>query len=499
MTAGNQVPTFRHVLDYSRTEGDACIAFCRSELCIEFDLWQENILRDWLAVHPVLEGGEKRWRYVHLRNGLEVPRQNGKTAIVEGRIIFGAAVKGEQILYTAHDYSTVQKLFDRLKMFFGERKNDANAPFPRLNRIVRAVRLATGKEAIFLKNGGAIYLSTRTKSSKRGYTVDVVVADESQELTEIQAKAILSTASSSPLHNPQYIFTGTPPGPESSGVTFMHMRDKLMSGSEANDISWSEWSVDELGDITDESRWMRVNPAMGVRIDADIIRSQMETFKDPLSFAQECLGYWLPKTKLQTVIEADKWDACFTDSPPSMVDRKKPDPETVICYAVRFSPDNSTGALSVCLKKPGELPYIQCIRSFEMLDGIEWLVDWLIQRKDIAAQVVVDGRSNAGDLHDRLLRAGMSKKALIVPGASDAISAYSLLLNSTKEGNLRHSAGDALTRSATGTAMRKIGNTGGFGFQSTDEADATLIESCALALWAASNTKRRPGRKVVVY
>ena len=36
-------------------------------------------------------------------------------------------------------------------------------------------------------------------------------------------------------------------------------------------------------------------------------------------------------------------------------------------------------------------------------------------------------------------------------------------------------------------------------FEYVGGADATLIEACALALWQAKTTKRRPGRKAVVY
>jgi hypothetical protein len=50
----------------------------------------------------------------------------------------------------------------------------------------------------------------------------------------------------------------------------------------------------------------------------------------------------------------------------------------------------------------------------------------------------------------------------------------------------------------TNQSMTMIRN-GGWGFASTDTADATLIESCALAYWAAMTTKRDPSRKAVVW
>ena len=73
------------------------------------------------------------------------------------------------------------------------------------------------------------------------------------------------------------------------------------------------------------------------------------------------------------------------------------------------------------------------------------------------------------------------------------------IANAVKEGQITHYGQPALDASATKTTKRRIGNNGGWGFQSTDEADATLIEACALAYWGAMTTKRRPGRKAVVF
>ena len=41
-----------------------------------------------------------------------------------------------------------------------------------------------------LKNGGSIEFIARSKSSGRGFTVDVLVCDEAQELTDEQMEAI---------------------------------------------------------------------------------------------------------------------------------------------------------------------------------------------------------------------------------------------------------------------------------------------------------------------
>ena len=191
---GCQQPTFHRSLPYKKSLGDTAIKLSTA-LGSPLDEWQRDTIRDWLAVDPETK------RYIHRRCGLAVPRQNGKTLLIEMRIHIGIAL-GEMILYTAHDYSTVTQLFDRMKGFYGEKARDPEAKYPELNKMVRSVRKGTGKEAIFFSNGAAIYFSTRTKSAKRGFTVDVVIADEAQELNDSHLKAMLSTASAGPRHNP---------------------------------------------------------------------------------------------------------------------------------------------------------------------------------------------------------------------------------------------------------------------------------------------------------
>ena len=134
-----------------------------------------------------------------------------------------------------------------------------------------------------------------------------------------------------------------------------------------------------------------------------------------------------------------------------------------------------------------------------MAGGMAWFVENLTKRKDKAAQIVIDGQGNAQTLNDRLLENGMSSKTIIRPSTGDAIAAYASLANAVNEQQITHYGQPGLDDSATKTKKRRIGTRGGWGFESTDEADATLIESACLAYWGAMTTKRKPGRKAVVF
>lgn len=146
------------------------------------DPWQAWVLDNWLATM----GGT----WANLTCGLAVPRQNGKNAAIEIRELFGVIGRGERILHTAHEVKTAQKHFRRLKRFFGQKTNDPAAKFPELNALVENVRNVNGQEAIFLKNGGSIEIAARSKGSGRGFTVDVLVMDEAQQLTDEALEAL---------------------------------------------------------------------------------------------------------------------------------------------------------------------------------------------------------------------------------------------------------------------------------------------------------------------
>ena len=82
------------------------------------------------------------------------------------------------------------------------------------------------------------------------------------------------------------------------------------------------------------------------------------------------------------------------------------------------------------------------------------------------------------------------------PSTVDAVAAYTAFVDATREHSVSHAGQPALVDSATLSDMRKIGTDGGFGFQSNDKADATLVEACALAYWCAISIRRNPRQEL---
>ena len=117
-------------------------------------------------------------------------------------------------------------------------------------------------------------------------------------------------------------------------------------------MSWNEWSVDEVGDIHDEKRWYDANPALGIRLDIGVVRAEASTMND-VSFAQERLGYWIPKYQFVAVINENEWKRCETKNPPE---------DGKLTYAVKFSADGATVSLAVAFKpKSGPALFLRSI------------------------------------------------------------------------------------------------------------------------------------------
>ena len=125
---GSQFPTYSWCDSYTRTEGKFASAMA-DVYGMPPHQWQKTVLDDWLAL-------DDNGRLLNSLCVLAVPRQNGKTGVADPRETWGLVRRGEQILHTAQEFQTAQKAFARLRKKFGNSKNDPNAEFPELNRLV---------------------------------------------------------------------------------------------------------------------------------------------------------------------------------------------------------------------------------------------------------------------------------------------------------------------------------------------------------------------------
>jgi len=447
----------------SRDDGDDA-AFLSAAYGLAPDDWQRLVLDDWLA--RASRGG----KYASLTCGLAVPRQNGKNAIVEMRELFGIVQLGEKFLHTAHEVKTARKAFLRLASFFENPRK-----WPELAELVKDIRRTNGQEAIVLTNGGSVEFVARSKGSGRGFTVDVLVCDEAQELSDDALEALMPTTSAAPLGNPQWIFTGTPPSPSANGEVFTRTRVDALSGKSSR-LSWHEWSCDGAVDLDDPLLAASANPSLGGRLQWDVVFGERARFSDE-GFARERLGMW-DSAGSQRVISADSWQVC--------ADANLRDAGGEVAIALDVSPDRSTATIASAAFTVDGLPYVDVVESRrgEPDWGVQRFVD-LCDRHDVRA-VVVDGASAAFSLVDALRQRGVT---VTVTTARQMAAAFGGFYDAVMDGQLRHLDQPILNSALAVARKRQIGDSG-FGWSRKDsESDITAVTAATLALWGLTSSE----------
>jgi hypothetical protein len=461
---GSQEPSVRIAPDYQTSDGLDAVKILRAG-GIVLDEWQVDALCDWMGRSPA-------GLWAASTCGGSVPRQNGKSLLVQARAEAGMLLFNEQVIYTAHLQKTASETFEEMRDFF---------EMPAIRKYVADIKSAIGREQIILKSGARIKFLARTRNSGRGQHGDLLLIDEAQEIDE-NARASLLPAISASL-NPQTIYTGTPPDPSVTATVFRDLRQKVLQ-RKTKKTAWFEFSVPEIGNVTDQVRWAQTNPALGRRILLATIQTEMEQM-DPDTFARERLGWWAPVVEHteQKALDPELWAACASGE-------MKPEGKTA--YGIKFSPDGSEICLCGAVVPADGPARISLIERKDAGAGIQWLADWLNERYKTACCVVIDGRNGVDLLVDRISSVWRYKGSVIRPSAKDMIAAASLLQTELTEQTVTwYDKQTSLEKSALTSIRRPIG--GGWGFGGEDSAP---IEAASLALWGARTSKRDPGRRM---
>ena len=131
---GAQEPTYRISPEYDTTELRAVKLLKAGGLLL--DPWQSNILDDWMATNA----GNK---WVSKTCGGSVPRQNGKSLLVQGRANVGMLTRAERVIYTAHLQKTATETFEEMAAFFDQ---------DIFKKYVKDIKTAIGREQIILNS-----------------------------------------------------------------------------------------------------------------------------------------------------------------------------------------------------------------------------------------------------------------------------------------------------------------------------------------------------------
>jgi hypothetical protein len=426
---------------------------------------------------------------------VSVPRQNGKNGSLEIVELYGTVALGLKFLHTAHEIKTARKAFKRIKFFFGERANDPTAKFPELNALVKEVRNTNGQEAVELRNGGLIEVVARSKGSGRGFTVDVLVLDEAQELQEHELEALLPTISAAPSGDPVTIYMGTPPKDMGElGEPFVRVRNGAVDGSDKR-AAWVEFSavgdVDEMSPdelvkfIADKGNWEDANPALGFRINQTTVESELKQFS-ARSFARERLNMWPIAGKTSAAIPAGSWDERRLD--------EVPEDWPLAAIGLDMNPERTKVTIAVAAHAPHGV-HVEVVEDAPFSDeGSKALIDWVFARAGRHAPVVMDAYSPIRSI-EAALKA--KKVRVFILGPNELSQACGGLYDAVmKDKSVTHYGQESLDASLAGAVKQKFGEGGAWKWnRKTFEIDLTQIMSVTAAHFGAVKfaKKRKSG------
>ena len=427
------------------------------------DDWQQDLLDDWL-------GRRRDGRWSAATCALAVPRQNGKNGVIEMRELYGMAQLGERFLHTAHEVKTARKAFLRIASFFENPRQ-----YPELAALVADIRKTNGQEAVLLKNGGGVEFIARSRGSGRGFTVDVLVCDEAQELTDEELAALLPTISAAPLGNPQMILTGTPPNPDKAeqGEVFRRVRADGESRRDAR-LSWTDFGAPDgpLPDIENRDLWPQWNPAMGFRLSP--LEAEREFgLMSAEAFARERAGWWGDPTMAKGAsFGPGNWEACASPG-------ATPEQVSAVGLAVSYDRDMSTIGASDGV----------VVGVVDRRPGAGWLVP---EAKRIQGQygctVVIAGTGPAADLIPALESAGVR---LTIAKSGDSADACAGIFDAVREGRVTHPDHPELNAAVAG-AHKRLREDRWVWDRRNSAHDISPLEAVTLALWAAAGQTSDP-------
>lgn len=265
---------------------------------VELDPWQRDFLELALGRTRIRghRGASSRWAAAVC--AIELSRQNGKSLLLELRVLAGLFLWDERyIVYSAHKGSTALEEFNKISALIESS--------PALNKRVGRRSLATGREAIILKNGHKVEFKTRSLRAKtmRGPTASCYIIDEAQDATDEHMAALLPSMSGrSIVGDPQLWYAGSAGDLSSEVLGRLVRRQEAESalrdrGEEPQDrrFMMGRWAADlDVDRVDDPEVIARTNPALGRRISMDWVLDvefrDMNAALDPVRFARERLG-----------------------------------------------------------------------------------------------------------------------------------------------------------------------------------------------------------------
>ena len=444
------------------------------------DLWEfysrKRLDATQRLVIEVMMACREDGRWAAQTTGREMPRQNGKGDEIEVVEFWGLVKLHESIMHTVHEAVLLAtQAQERLLSLFDHRD---------LRHLLDGGKVwkGTGQQMVQLSTGGQIWYRTRTGGGGRGADqIDRLVVDEAQHATIEHLAANTSTLMAA--NDPQLNAMGTS-GLDGKSAWWWGVRKRALSAN-PGDFGYVGHTVERLSmdpatgvvvqsvpdDLSDESLWVSVNPAVAAGRGQGLAFLREEWHRlGPEAFGQEHLGIWAPEpgAACNGPLNVGRWSD-LTDGESMATDA-----------TVSLGMDAPLDRRSVCFSVAGR-------RSDGLRHGAirYWVPQQDLGRVVEVAKMLADGhkvpiflppRSPALAWRDDLMRAGVDVREVKL---GEFVEAQQAIEQAVAEGTIRHRGQPEMTKAVDGLAARVSGDASPWSRRSSSANVAPLFALAA--------------------
>lgn len=456
---GRQEPTFESSFDGDESLGDAA-----SKLAYRVGMRQMPF--QWQTTRKILSR-QPDGLWTHGDVCCLWCRQGAKTELALVRVIYGLFVLEERVIYSSQRWLTSARVFERLKQAIERR--------PSLwRRLAKDPTTSSSRATIELKSGASITLGVRSGDLGRGVDrIDLLVADESYNLTEPELGALAPTQLASP--NPQTLYLSTPVDFETQPNCQVIAGIRRRGHAHEPGLYLAEWGAEEGMARDDPATWAYSIPSYGEIHTEAKVRSLLRKAVTPDGlrlFDADIIGkgnYPPDESETGSVISAEVW-ASMASTAPELVGP--------IAIAVDRSQDRKTWSICAAQRtEEGKIhldvgPYQHFSTTAEVVNKLTDIVcEW------DPHSVTIDSRSAAAVIAPLLLDVGVEVE---MTNTTQLVLAAGSFLDAIEAGTLSHSDQQTLNDGVVSAVKRDLA--GGFAW---DRAPGvTYLVAASLAHWA---------------
>jgi len=429
--------------------------------------WQRHVVD---VIGEILPTG----RLAYPEFGLTVPRQSGKSTLIEAKIVHRCTATGfygarQRVVYTAQ---TRKKALEKWDEDFRP-DLESSAAFRRRF----TVHKPPGNEHFRFVNGSRWGLEASTETAGHGPTIDEAYIDEAFAHQDFRLEQAFGPSMITRL-NKQLAWVSTAGWLDGSP----YLETKVKAGRAAaaegrtSGLAYFEWAADPDADPGDEATWPECMPALGRTISVHAIRGEYEKALDQGTlneFRRAYLNQWVPRNMADSwiVIPQAAWEA---------LEDLRSSPEPPVAFAVAVPADRSCAAVAVAGRRRDGLLHVEVA---EYAPGTAWVEPWLIDRwgRHYPCAVVLDKAGHEASFIQGLEDAGVE---LLHPKAGEVAAAYGLFYDAvTDSKTLRHRRQPELDVALAGAITRDVGDGGRTWGRKASAADISPLVAATLALW----------------